>query len=107
MEKKSITIQYYPLLKSMQLFRKMSCIKLPDEMPLAQASLIGCGVATGFGAAVNAAGVTPGSTVAIFGGGAGVNAIQGARIAGASKIIACDVKQILKNVEYSIELAQC
>lgn len=72
---------------------EMSCIKLPDEMPLAQASLIGCGVATGYGAAVNAAGVTPGSTVAIFGiGGVGVNAIQGAHIAGASKIIACDVK---------------
>ncbi|WP_018394404.1 Zn-dependent alcohol dehydrogenase [Bacillus sp. 37MA] len=72
---------------------EMSCIKLPDEMPLAQASLIGCGVATGYGAAVNAAGVTPGSTVAIFGiGGVGVNAIQGAYIAGASKIIACDVK---------------
>ncbi len=72
---------------------EMSCVKLPDEMPLAQASLIGCGVATGYGAAVNAAGVTPGSTVAVFGiGGVGVNAIQGAHIAGASKIIACDVK---------------
>ncbi|MCM3544064.1 Zn-dependent alcohol dehydrogenase [Priestia megaterium] len=72
---------------------EMSCIKLPDEMPMAQASLIGCGVATGYGAAVNAAKVTPGSTVAVFGiGGVGVNAIQGARIAGASKIIACDVK---------------
>lgn len=73
---------------------EMSCVKLPDEMPLAQASLIGCGVATGYGAAVHAARVTPGSTVAIFGiGGVGVNAIQGARIAGASKIIACDVKE--------------
>ena len=72
---------------------EMSCVKLPDEMPLAQASLIGCGVATGYGAAVHAAKVTPGSTVAVFGiGGVGVNAIQGARIAGASKIIACDVK---------------
>ncbi|WHX31448.1 Zn-dependent alcohol dehydrogenase [Brevibacillus agri] len=72
---------------------EMSCVKLPDEMPLAQASLIGCGVATGYGAAVHAAGVTPGSTVAVFGiGGVGVNAIQGARIAGASKIIACDMK---------------
>ncbi|UOF91965.1 zinc-binding dehydrogenase [Fodinisporobacter ferrooxydans] len=48
---------------------------------------------TGFGAAVRAAKVTPGSTVAVFGiGGVGVNAIQGARIAGASKIIACDLK---------------
>lgn len=72
---------------------EMSCIKLPDEMPMAQASLIGCGVATGYGAAVNAAKVTPGATVAVFGiGGVGINAIQGARIAGASKIIACDVK---------------
>ncbi|WP_027417627.1 Zn-dependent alcohol dehydrogenase [Aneurinibacillus terranovensis] len=73
---------------------EMSCVKLPDEMPFAQASLIGCGVATGYGAAVKAAKVTPGSTVAIFGiGGVGVNAIQGARIAGASKIIACDLKE--------------
>jgi|APAra7269097024_1048537.scaffolds.fasta_scaffold00030_112 S-(hydroxymethyl)glutathione dehydrogenase / alcohol dehydrogenase len=73
---------------------EMSCVKIPDEMPLAQASLIGCGVATGYGAAVNAAGVKPGSSVAVFGiGGVGVNAIQGAKIAGASKIIACDVKE--------------
>jgi S-(hydroxymethyl)glutathione dehydrogenase / alcohol dehydrogenase len=72
---------------------ELSCVKLPDEMPLAQASLIGCGVATGYGAAVHAAKVTPGSTVAVFGiGGVGVNAIQGARIAGAAKIIACDMK---------------
>jgi S-(hydroxymethyl)glutathione dehydrogenase/alcohol dehydrogenase len=72
---------------------EMSCVKLPDNMPFAQASLIGCGVATGYGAAVCAAKVTPGSTVAVFGiGGVGVNAIQGARISGASRIIACDVK---------------
>lgn len=72
---------------------EMSCIKMPEDMPFAQASLIGCGVATGYGAAVKAAKVTPGSTVAVFGiGGVGVNAIQGARIAGASRIIACDVK---------------
>jgi len=72
---------------------EMSCVKLPDDMPLVQASLLGCGVATGYGAAVNAAKVTPGSTVAVFGcGGVGINAIQGARIAGASKIIACDIK---------------
>ncbi|WP_276357608.1 Zn-dependent alcohol dehydrogenase [Cohnella caldifontis] len=72
---------------------EMSCIKMPNGMPMAQASLIGCGVATGFGAAVRAAQVKPGSTVAVFGiGGVGVNAIQGARVAGASRIIACDVK---------------
>lgn len=72
---------------------EMSCVKIPDEMPLVQASLIGCGVATGYGAAVNAAKVYPGTTVAVFGiGGVGVNAIQGARIAGATTIIACDLK---------------
>jgi S-(hydroxymethyl)glutathione dehydrogenase / alcohol dehydrogenase len=77
---------------------EMSCVKLPDEIGMAQASLIGCGVATGYGAAVKSAKVTPGSTVAIFGiGGVGVNAIQGAKIAGASKIIACDVKE--KNLQ--------
>jgi len=73
---------------------EMSCIRLPEGMPAAQAALIGCGVATGFGAAVRAAGVTPGASVAVFGiGGVGVNAIQGAKIAGASQIIACDVKE--------------
>lgn len=72
---------------------EMSCVVIPDEMPMAQASMIGCGVATGYGASVRAAGVKPGSTVAIFGIGAvGANAIQGAVLAGARRIIACDVK---------------
>lgn len=79
---------------------ELSCIKIPKEIGMAQASLIGCGVATGYGAAVKAAKVTPGSTVAIFGiGGVGINAIQGAKIAGASKIIACDLKD--ENLELS------
>ncbi|MCI2062211.1 MAG: Zn-dependent alcohol dehydrogenase [Eubacteriaceae bacterium] len=72
---------------------EMSCVKVPDEMPMVPACMIGCGVATGFGAAVRAAKVTPGSSVAVFGlGGVGTNAIQGAKIAGASIIIACDIK---------------
>ncbi len=72
---------------------EMSCIKMPDNMPMVPASMIGCGVATGYGAAVRAAQVTPGSSVAVFGiGGVGANAIQGARIAGAAMIIACDIK---------------
>ena len=72
---------------------EMSCVKVADKMPFAQACMIGCGVATGYGAAVRAAQVTPGSSVAVFGiGGVGANALQGARIAGASKIIACDIK---------------
>jgi S-(hydroxymethyl)glutathione dehydrogenase/alcohol dehydrogenase len=97
-------VYHYSLLSTFAEFTvvpEMSCVKMPDDMPLAQASLIGCGVATGYGAAVNAAKVTPGSAVAVFGiGGVGINAIQGARIAGASLIAACDVK------EQNLELAR-
>jgi S-(hydroxymethyl)glutathione dehydrogenase / alcohol dehydrogenase len=61
-------------------------------MPLDRAALIGCGVTTGVGAALNTARVEPGSVVAVFGcGGVGLSAIQGARIAGARMIIAVDV----------------
>jgi S-(hydroxymethyl)glutathione dehydrogenase/alcohol dehydrogenase len=56
------------------------------------AALVGCGVTTGVGAAIKTANVHPGSTVAVFGcGGVGLNVIQGARIAGAAQIIACDL----------------
>ena len=72
---------------------EMSCVVVPKAMPMAQACIIGCGVATGFGASARAAQVSAGSSVAIFGlGGVGVNAVIGAKIAGAAKIIACDVK---------------
>src|SRR5436305_386989 len=60
---------------------------LPDD----QLALIGCGVTTGVGAALNTAEVEPGSSVAVIGcGGVGQAVIQGARIAGAAKIIAVD-----------------
>jgi len=73
---------------------EMSCIPMPEEMPFNIASMIGCGVATGFGASVNAAKVSVGSSVAVFGlGGVGINAIQGAKVAGARIIIACDIKE--------------
>ena len=66
-------------------------VKIRDDMPLNQAALIGCGVTTGVGAALNTAKVEPGSTVAVFGcGGVGLSAIQGALIAGARTIIAVD-----------------
>jgi S-(hydroxymethyl)glutathione dehydrogenase/alcohol dehydrogenase len=66
-------------------------VKIDDQMPFAQAALIGCGVTTGVGAALNTARVEPGSTVAVFGaGGVGLATIQGARIAGARMIIAVD-----------------
>jgi S-(hydroxymethyl)mycothiol dehydrogenase len=61
-------------------------------LPPAQMSLIGCGVMTGVGAALYAAGVTPGSSVAVFGcGGVGDSVIQGARLGGATTIIAVDI----------------
>ncbi|GAB5006523.1 NDMA-dependent alcohol dehydrogenase [Mycobacterium avium subsp. hominissuis] len=68
-----------------------SCVKIDDDIPLDLASLVGCGVATGFGAAVNRAQVGPGDTVVVVGcGGVGSSAIQGSRIAGAEVIVAVD-----------------
>ena len=62
-----------------------------DDVPFEALALIGCGVTTGFGAALNTAKVVPGSTVAVVGcGGVGLSAIQGARVAGALRIIAID-----------------
>jgi NDMA-dependent alcohol dehydrogenase len=68
-----------------------SCIKIDNDVPLDRACLLGCGVVTGWGSAVYAAEVHPGDTVAVVGvGGIGANAIQGARLAGAKRIIAID-----------------
>jgi S-(hydroxymethyl)glutathione dehydrogenase/alcohol dehydrogenase len=59
-----------------------SAVKVDDDLPLDKAVLVGCGVPTGWGSAVNTANVTPGDTVAIYGiGGIGINAVQGARYA--------------------------
>src|SRR6202521_4608282 len=66
---------------------------VPMEMPFAQAALLGCGVVTGAGAVLNTASVVAGDTVVIFGaGGVGLNAVSGARIAGASRIIVIDIQ---------------
>ncbi len=66
-------------------------IKIDAKIPLECAALVGCGVTTGVGAVFNTAKVAPGSSVAVFGcGGVGLSAIQGARIAGADRIIAID-----------------
>jgi NDMA-dependent alcohol dehydrogenase len=68
-----------------------SVIKVDDDLPLDKAVLVGCGVPTGWGSAVNTANVTPGDTVAVYGvGGIGINAVQGARYAGAKNVIAID-----------------
>lgn len=65
---------------------------VPKELPFPQAALLGCGVVTGAGSVLNTAHVRAGDTVVIIGaGGVGLNAISGARIAGASRIIAIDL----------------
>ncbi|MGN6474222.1 MAG: zinc-binding dehydrogenase [Mycobacteriales bacterium] len=66
-------------------------VEIDSELPLDLASLLGCGVATGVGAAVRTAKIQVGETVVVIGcGGVGLAAIQGARLAGASRIIAAD-----------------
>jgi S-(hydroxymethyl)glutathione dehydrogenase / alcohol dehydrogenase len=69
-----------------------AAVKIADDVPFDVASLIGCGVMTGVGAAINTAKVRPGSSVVVIGcGGVGINVIQGARIAGAAEIVAVDL----------------
>ena len=69
-------------------------IKIDAKIPLECAALVGCGVTTGVGAVFNTARVKPGSSVVVFGcGGVGLSAIQGARIAGAERIVAVDTLQ--------------
>ena len=68
--------------------------RVPDAMPLDVASLLACGVITGVGAVVNAAKLRTGQDVVVIGaGGVGLNAIQGARIAGARRIVAVDMTE--------------
>lgn len=71
-----------------------SLVPVPGELPFAEAALLGCGVSTGLGAALNTAGVQAGDTVVVIGcGTVGLSAIQGARVSGASRIIAVDLLQ--------------
>lgn len=68
-----------------------SCIKVEDDIPLDKAALVGCGVTTGWGAAIYAAKVESGETVVVAGlGGVGINAVQGAAMAGARHVVAVD-----------------
>jgi S-(hydroxymethyl)glutathione dehydrogenase/alcohol dehydrogenase len=67
-------------------------IRVTDELPIEQASLLGCGVFTGAGAVMNTVDVEAGATVAVFGcGGVGLSAVQAARLRGAGEIIGVDV----------------
>ncbi|MFE5617596.1 Zn-dependent alcohol dehydrogenase [Streptomyces sp. NPDC056463] len=66
-------------------------VPIPDDVPFDIAALIGCGVTTGLGAAINTAKVEAGSSVAVIGcGGVGISAIQGAKLQGAAQIVAVD-----------------
>ena len=78
--------------------RATAAIKVRDDAPLDKVCLVGCGVMTGVGAAINTVHIRPGQTVAVFGcGGVGLNVIQGAALSGAAQIIAVDmVDQKLK-----------
>lgn len=74
------------------LVHEHAIVKVRQDMPLDRAALIGCGVTTGVGAVIHTAAVEPGATVAVIGcGGVGLSAINGAAIAGASRIIAIDM----------------
>ncbi len=74
-----------------QVYDELSCVKVPDDLPLASACLLSCGVPTGWGAAVNAAAIRPGDVVIVMGvGGTGMSSVQGAAHAGANRIIAVD-----------------
>lgn len=80
-------------LSSLTLVKAAAVTPLPDGVPFASACITGCGVMTGWGSAVNVARVQPGESVVVIGcGGVGLNVIQGARLAGAEKIIAVDVR---------------
>ncbi|MEU0833606.1 Zn-dependent alcohol dehydrogenase [Streptomyces sp. NPDC005969] len=66
-------------------------VPIPDDVPFEIAALIGCGVTTGLGAAINTAQVQAGSSVAVIGcGGVGISTVQGARVQGAAQIVAVD-----------------
>jgi S-(hydroxymethyl)glutathione dehydrogenase / alcohol dehydrogenase len=73
---------------------KDAVVKIPEDIPFDIAALVGCGVTTGVGAAINKAQVRPGSNVVVFGaGGVGVSVIQGARLAGAGDIVVVDLNK--------------
>ncbi|QEV18661.1 Zn-dependent alcohol dehydrogenase [Streptomyces alboniger] len=73
------------------LVKAVQAVRIPDDIPLTSAALIGCAVVTGVGAVLNRAEVGPGDSVAVIGtGGIGLNVLQGARIAGAGTVVAVD-----------------
>ena len=83
------------------LVHENALVKIRQDMPLDRAALIGCGVTTGLGAALNTAKIRPGQTALVIGcGGVGLSIVQGCRIAGAARIIALD------SSEWKLDLAK-
>lgn len=81
--------------------KEVAVVKYNDDIPFASASIIGCGVMTGYGSVINVAKVEKGSSVVVLGvGGVGLNVIQGAKLAEASQIIAVDIS------EHKLELSK-
>ena len=77
---------------------EVCCVRLPKSVPFEVAAVIGCAVTTGVGSVLNTAKVEPGSTVAVFGaGGVGLSTVMGAKLAGASVIIAVDPLESRRN----------
>ncbi|MGJ5755093.1 S-(hydroxymethyl)glutathione dehydrogenase/alcohol dehydrogenase [Streptomyces puniciscabiei] len=71
--------------------KAVQAVRIPEDIPLESAALIGCGVLTGVGAVLNRARVDRGDSVVVIGtGGIGLNVLQGARLAGALRIVAVD-----------------
>jgi len=88
--------------------REAQLVKIDPDIPLDLACLAGCGVTTGIGAALNTARVQPGSSVAVVGcGGVGLNVIQGSRIAGAARIIACDTQRTKLDMASNLGATDC
>lgn len=81
-------------LSSETVVKREAVVVIPKSVPFTSACLLGCGVMTGYGSVVHAAKVVPGSSVVVIGtGGVGLNVIQAAKVSGAGKIIAVDVKE--------------
>ncbi len=75
-----------------------SLVKVANDLPFPAVALVSCGVATGYGSAVKRAAVKPGDTVVVVGiGGIGINAVQGAKLAGARRIVAVDPIEFKRN----------
>jgi S-(hydroxymethyl)glutathione dehydrogenase / alcohol dehydrogenase len=78
---------------------EIALARIREDAPFDKVCYIGCGVTTGIGAVINTAKVEPGANVVVFGlGGIGLNVVQGARMAGANRIIGVDLNPARKNL---------